>query len=219
LAAVRDVGALERKLSEGLNIALGKAKSALPAPTTVLHSAFTNGSRLILGQAAADWSGALAAAAAIFKRERERLGRRFKGPAGPDHDLVYAYAQGHQTPVAGMELPKRAAYGLPHNYFLGNLPGATRDREKRFGFAPVENGKEGRRASPVLFKVLEIAGQKNPYVPVVLWLRTEFLPNDVKVYWRPPSGDDVETAGVTDFNSIENLFSEYLSAGWREVSW
>ena len=84
-----------------------------------------------------------------------------------DHDLILDATNGNRTEQA----PKRAVFGLPHNYFFSS----TRAKAD-VNYAP--DGKDGRRASP-LFLHLHPVGEQ--FIAVHTLLPAKFLPDAAQI--------------------------------------
>lgn len=84
-----------------------------------------------------------------------------------DHDLILAATNGKQIDKA----PKRAVFGLPHNYFFSSTKGKA-----DVNYAP--DGKEGRRASPLLLHLHPVGEQ---FVAVHTLLPARFLPDAARI--------------------------------------
>lgn len=91
-----------------------------------------------------------------------------------DHDLILAATKGKGIDHA----PKRVVFGLPHNYFFSD--GGKAD----VNYAP--DGKDGRRASPLLLHLHPVGGQ---FVAVHALLPAKFLPDraQIRIKSRGPS--------------------------------
>jgi CRISPR-associated protein Cmr1 len=80
-----------------------------------------------------------------------------------DHDLILDATQGKPPSKA----PRRAVFGLPHNYFFSSTMGKA-----DVNHAP--DGKEGRRASPLLLHIHPVSD--GGYVAVHTLMPAQFLP-------------------------------------------
>lgn len=210
------------RINQSLNT-LFSSRSGLPARTAVAHSAFTRETRVVVGPAKATWEDAFQSAASVLQTQRQKLGRTFvpagRPPVTPgaDHDLIYDYAK---RTIAVADPPLRAAFGLPHPYFLRGMPGG--DAQKRFSVTTMAGGNEGRRNSPVIVKILKIAPspQQTRFLPIVLWLNSMFLPAGHDVYFvRGDGSGNSKMNAVRDFSAISELLTAYVGAGWKEVTW
>ena len=103
-----------------------------------------------------------------------------------DHDNVLAATQGR--PLA--QLPERAVFGLPHNYFFSS----TRAK------ADINPAGEGRRASPLLIHIHVLDGGK--FVAIQTLLPGVFLPQGMAV--------DVKTRAK---QSLTNTSVDYAVIG------
>ena len=82
-----------------------------------------------------------------------------------DHDNVLAATQG----VRLQQLPRRAVFGLPHNYFFSSTGGKL----------DITAEDEGRRASPLLIHIHPLQDGKFVAIQTLLW--GIFLPDDMAV--------------------------------------
>jgi len=84
-------------------------------------------------------------------------------------------------------VPRRTAFGLPHNY------------SKHFGVtAPdQENLQRNRRASPLFFHIHHVG---NEYLPVALFVPTQFLPTGKVAIWEKNRGRVSETPRDYEFD-------------------
>ena len=82
-----------------------------------------------------------------------------------DHDSVQAATQGGRL----HQLPKRAVFGLPHNYFFSSTKGKL----------DITTEDEGRRASPLLVHIHPLKDGK--FVAIQTLLPGIFLPDGMKV--------------------------------------
>ena len=82
-----------------------------------------------------------------------------------DHDSVQAATQGGRL----QQLPKRAVFGLPHNYFFSSTKGKL----------DITTEDEGRRASPLLVHIHPLKDDK--FVAIQTLLPGIFLPDGMKV--------------------------------------
>ncbi|MCA0440881.1 MAG: hypothetical protein LCH71_10385 [Proteobacteria bacterium] len=82
-----------------------------------------------------------------------------------DHDNVLAATQG----VRLQQLPRRAVFGLPHNYFFSSTGGKL----------DITAEDEGRRASPLLIHIHPLQDAEFVAIQTLLW--GIFLPDDMAV--------------------------------------
>lgn len=134
------------------------------------------------------WEEALGDAGQALKRFRVLYGADFgRGkPVGPDHDLVYAFADGEEVGGA----PARAAFGLPHNYQLTD--GGTNTGNRAYTVNVEPTGVGDRRASPLFFHVARLRG--GAFVPVVAYLPARFLPAGAQLEMRGVARRDFRRA-------------------------
>jgi len=228
---------LSSGLKSGLREVLGRDPASLPDGSALRHTAFSKDTSLSIGPSNVLSEVAHSAAAKALMKERQRLGcsrvapKECQGKHGTDHDAVYGLAEDArdgkiEPPVTP---PTRAAYGLPHPYFLSQLdvgkPPKSLDAERKkrwknrrrsMSFAPKGGpGGDGmgRRASPLIIKVLSI---HECYVPLMFWLPAPFLPASkeviFKTFWGSHSCDP-----VTDVSSLDALFRALNAGGWTAV--
>ncbi len=86
-----------------------------------------------------------------------------------DHDNVLSAAQGQSI----HKLPRRIAFGLPHNYFFSSIKSGV-------NIAP-ENG--GRRASPLFIHVHALEDKR--FIAIQTLLPATFLPSAMKIEIKP----------------------------------
>ncbi|PAT36459.1 type III-B CRISPR module RAMP protein Cmr1 [Vandammella animalimorsus] len=101
--------------------------------------------------------------------QHEVLGQRARQNFKDDHDLV-------QGASSLKELPKRAVFGLPHNYFFSSTG-------HKMDIAP-ENG--GRRASPLFIHVHALKDSR--FVALQLLLPALYLHKDMAIEAKPGKG-------------------------------
>ena len=82
-----------------------------------------------------------------------------------DHDSVQAATQGGRL----QQLPKRAVFGLPHNYFFSSTKGKL----------DITTEDEGRRASPLLVHIHPL--KDGQFVAIQTLLPGVFLPGEMKI--------------------------------------
>lgn len=214
---------LARCLAQGLKVCTS-ARSSLAGPAATLYSAFSSGSRLVLGRSSSSmsgatqsWKAALEKAATLFRDYRQTLGApRGHGPrVGPDFEKRASWSAGARP----TDSPLGSAFGLPHNakFNVGVGVGAR---------------SEGRRASPLFMKVLRVGAQDA--LPVFLWLPAEFLPTSLPIV--ASVGGRRSTIAYAGDSAIHEFFDGgTISQGtgqpkkpwkgvsklldWQEVSW
>jgi hypothetical protein len=120
------------------------------------------------------WREALENIGRIFQNFRNEYGLNRGSPNGhgPDYFLTKNALEGKELP----RLPERACFGLPYAQEYRSL-------DKRAEFTPIlyantKNEKEGRRASPLFYKIIKVG---NAFAWVVLYLPSKFLPDHAKI--------------------------------------
>jgi len=112
-----------------------------------------------------------------------------------DHDLIQGYLRG--KPIT--QHPKRAAFGLPHNYyFMSTREGASVEAE-------TEDGK--RRASPLFIHIHSL--KEGEYAAVAALLPAEFLPRGARIKISVARGNRQEPALLNcspDYGIIKSFF-------------
>lgn len=115
-----------------------------------------------------------------------------------DHDNVLAATQGQ--PLA--DLPARAVFGLPHNYFFSS----TKDK------LDINPENEGRRASPLFIHIHAL--DDNEFVAIQTLLAGEFLPQgmaiDVKPNVKAKRAQQLKNFSV-DFQVIERYLDGFAA--------
>lgn len=170
------------------------------APANAPLSALTVASRIDIS---ATGSKALAALQDIsnemqlyrsFGREGKVNGQQARQKFRADHDNVLRATQG--TPLT--QLPQRAVFGLPHNYFFSSTKGKL----------DINPEKEGRRASPLLVHIHPL--QDGNHIAIQTLMPGRFLPQgmhvDTKVGGR--AGLPIQNTGV-DFSVIANYLDGF----------
>jgi CRISPR-associated protein Cmr1 len=102
-----------------------------------------------------------------------RCGKKFPWVVD-DHNIVYNYLRNGTAPDL-LITPKRAAFGLPHNYFFSSL-----NKNKQAEINYIDHGKKGRRASPLFFKIQKMSGNQKACV-IVTFLPAVLIPPQKKV--------------------------------------
>lgn len=88
-----------------------------------------------------------------------------------DHNLMDKFVRDVRKPT---KPPLRSAFGLPHNYFF-----SLSKKSGEVNFMD-ENGKKGRRASPVFFTVYEFPTSAKACI-IALFLPAKLIPDNKKV--------------------------------------
>ena len=204
-------------------------------------SAFSKLTRVVVGKPARTWESALIDAGSVYYELRRALGTTYNhgprnAPVGMDFRRICYY--GRIPPNNAInKATLGSAFGLPHNYQFSSPPGGRGYGRRWSPSIQVEiDDKEARRASPVFFHVAKIA--TGEYVPIVLWLRSRFLPEDEDVNLHFKDGKPHSVSPVDDsiigclfdrgptnlrnwINDVEQTpirFTGYLGRpGWQEV--
>lgn len=124
-----------------------------------------------------------------------------------DHDLMDKFVRNVSVPT---HPPIRSAFGLPHNYFFSS---SQQSGEVNF---MDQNGKKGRRASPVFFTVYEFSTHTQACV-VMLFLPAILIPENKEV--RLSTGEQgkagyryKDLALIDDFTAITDILDEFSKA-------
>lgn len=104
-----------------------------------------------------------------FGRDGKVSGQAAERNFVPDHDLARDAAHGKRV----SELPKRAVFGLPHNYHFSSG-----------GDVEIAPAKDARRASPLFIHVHQFPG-KNEAVVIQSLLPGMFLPRGTEIQFKP----------------------------------
>lgn len=222
--ASRDRTALGQCLQTGLREALGRraALSAAGGNQDPDHTAFSPRSRVFLGPLCTNPDNAMECIGSTYNNYRRALGARRghrPGEVGPDHRLKSSWLD--HSPAPGDHTPAGSAFGLPHFTRFSN--GA----QVNIG---VGRDLNGRRASPVFFKVIRCGSQ---CVPVILWLPSLFLPGGdkyaVHVHVKPAGGGGAGgaprriayggDAGISGFLEGSDVWRGLRDPDWTEVEW
>ena len=118
-----------------------------------------------------------------------------------DHDLMLNFLKGGKTTSA----PKRAAFGLPHNYFFSST--------KMSGNVDLlENGGKGRRASPLLIHVQEFSDSSA--CGVLTFLPAELLPSG-KTLTLSGGNNKSTSVPAPDFSAITQFMDNVRKIGGK----
>ncbi len=112
-----------------------------------------------------------------------------------DHDLIFDATQG--KPVS--KAPQRAVFGLPHNYFFSSSKGKA-----DVNYAP--EGKDGRRASPLLLHIHALS--ETDYLAVHTLLPARFLPEAAQIRIKAQKTNMVETK--VDWQVLSNYLNRFM---------
>ncbi len=173
------------------------------------HTCFSRASRCIVvheaqtGEDALEWLGQEMLSYRSFKSRENVYGqKRFQG----DHDLMRDYIAQGTTPPSP---PLRAAFGLPHNYFFTSLNYA------KGAVDLMDNGKAGRRASPVIFHIQGLTNGKS--CVVATFLPAQLIPKNDKVRISGDRQNPAYIALPNDFSAVEG-FMDRLAVNGKEAS-
>ncbi len=112
-----------------------------------------------------------------------------------DHDLLLAATNGKRIEKA----PQRIVFGLPHNYFFSSTK-----YKADVNYAP--DGKDGRRASPLLFHIHPIAGQ---FMAVHTLLPAKFLPDKAQI--RIKAGSTFPVKAAPDWQILRRFMNRFAN--------
>lgn len=124
-------------------------------------------------------------------------------PRVTDHDDVHAMLHSDKTLTTA---PKRAAFGLPHNYYFSKS-------KKKTSFVGSGSGEE-RRASPVFLHVARVwkpDNQAQGYAPVVLWLKSR-LTRDGQVFCEDnPTKESPSLLAVPNWTTVVEFLRKLIN--------
>lgn len=130
--------------------------------------------------------------------------------ASEDHNLMLDWVTDGSNPPS---VPKRAAFGLPHNYFFSSV-------RRKGEINLMEGNKKGRRASPLLFHIHEftpLAGQQPQACVVANFLPARLIPRDQKVRFSTDNESETYTRRIPDdFSAITDLLTRIADDGGSE---
>lgn len=160
-----------RTVDDYLDILRELLKPAMDAKTEPEYSAFSHLTRLDMLMTGKDALDTLDEVGTKMVRYRS-WGKDQKLPGGEqaeqnfldDHEWFFG-----KPPKPGFH-PRRAVFGLPHNYFSPNAKPKSKE---------VKGADHDRRASPLFIHVHKL-GDDN-YIAMALILRSRFLPKDEKI--------------------------------------
>lgn len=119
-----------------------------------------------------------------------------------DHALMMDAVNG----LCPEETPKRAVFGLPHNYFFSSIQPA---RDAKIDIAP-ENKNRTRRASPLLIHVHQF--QDGSYAVVQSLLQSKFLAKDASVGFKARKLQRCSTSNVqVDWQVVHDYLNRFDS--------
>ncbi|MDO4723840.1 MAG: type III-B CRISPR module RAMP protein Cmr1 [Comamonadaceae bacterium] len=122
-----------------------------------------------------------------------------------DHDLIRDALRKEASLNA---LPRRSAFGLPHNYFFSSLHDSRFDKME---ISPKGQTKEkGRRASPLFIHIHAIDNSK--YIAIQTFIPAIFLHQEMVVEVEPAKGRSKGRARFLKNTKIEyNVIHDYLN--------
>lgn len=103
------------------------------------------------------------------KDQHEVNGQKARQKFRSDHDNVLAASQGENL----QNLPKRAVFGLPHNYFFSSTGKKVE----------INSENEGRRASPLFIHIHAL--ENTEFIAIQTLLPGEFLPESMAIDIKP----------------------------------
>lgn len=241
LAECRTIDEYRENLLKGL--ATLAQVSGRKQASDLCWTALSEETRIVLSQATfRAWQEALEDLGKRFQQYRQRDGRGIRDALGPDYHKTKALLTGRGEGVK--TLPERSGFGLPYAQAYRSLKRNPRNRREKAPtatFSPEwsEDGGtvEGRRASPLVCKVVRLAGGQ--FIWQVAFLPAQFLPQggrvraertDVKpaealssTPFDPPgplgvprSGGSVECTLITDF--LDQLEGKSITGSSLPVS-
>jgi len=198
------VNAFKDELEAGLQIILPKPGAGATGSTMPAYSCLGTGSAVYVWKKAfPSWKDALEGVGSDFLNWR--VNRPKKQPVGTiprgDYDLVCG-TNGFMDSGKICLSPGRAAFGLPHNY-LSSSRKASYKLPYRANFTWNLDGKDKRRASPLLFHVSELAADENQnirYCVVLTFLRSQFLPDGENIV---PTFPEEKLGGKVVFDKVQ----------------
>ncbi|MGL6045619.1 MAG: type III-B CRISPR module RAMP protein Cmr1 [Vogesella sp.] len=111
-----------------------------------------------------------------------------------DHNLIYAATQGKPVSAA----PQRAVFGLPHNYRFSS------GSESEVNYV-APDGKDGRRASPLLLHIHMLS--EKDYLAVHTLLPARFLPEAAQIRIKAQRTNMVEAK--VDWQVLSNYLDRF----------
>lgn len=139
------------------------------------HTCISNRAIFIAIPINGDAATALEIGGRLFKEFRSYKNEDLVGWS--DHELILPFIK--KNPLK--DIPRRVAFGLPHNYHFTNSIGASAELNY------IENEKKGRRASPLLLHIQKI--DENTSCILFSFLPAQFLPAKKEVTisyeWEP----------------------------------
>lgn len=171
-----------------------------PSCSNAPFTAFTQNTRMDFSMTDNNVFGLLDKVGAELQMYRSfgRKGRVLNKPAEKnfkeDHDLIMQAGNGEKI----SEAPKRAIFGLPHNYFFSSTKAKV-----DVDFAP--NGQAGRRASPLVLHIHPLGDVG--FVALHGLFASDFLPKSAKIRIKSKSTSVVPS--IVDWQVIHNYLDRY----------
>ncbi|MCI5223441.1 MAG: type III-B CRISPR module RAMP protein Cmr1 [Candidatus Electrothrix sp. AR4] len=125
-----------------------------------------------------------------------------------DHDIMRDFIGRGDIPKTP---PKRAAFGLPHNYYFTSI-----DSDRGGGVDLMEKGKKARRASPLFFKIHQFPNGQA--CTVATFLPARLIPQEKKVVLtggchKGNCKYNEELSLPDDFSAVDLLLDELKKQG------
>ena len=139
---------------------------------------------------------------------RSHRGSKKKPWVTADHDLVARYVHQGAKPTTA---PKRAIFGLPHNYFFSSSRSSAE-------LNILDADKKGRRSSPLFFKVYQFEKSKKCCV-IILFLPSQFLRENSELTFSKKDDEIVHVPPPSDFTPITDLMDALRQENGKEVLW
>lgn len=210
---------------------LGRFKSDPPAQ----HTSFSRDARLFIKTVDGNWSAALAEAGRSLKEARTNHPRPSR-LYGTDRELVATFLRScepafsdpaQQATAQLARAPRRAVFGLPHNYFFRSRFDAHQRPEIAEFDALGPRGEQReitRRASPLLFHVAAVSRERHTIL--ALFLPTaSFLPGGAVIRGtartKDESTEDLKVSCTApappNFDAVVQFLETLKQSGWNEV--
>ena len=124
-----------------------------------------------------------------------------------DHHIMREWIKTGKKPSS---IPKRAAFGLPHNYFFTSLGG------KKGDINLMDDAKKGRRAAPLLFHIHEFPSSMA--CVVATFLPARLIPEDKMVTFTSNNHHEIEELPLlNDFSAVTELLGKIAEESGTEV--
>lgn len=159
-----------KELQQGIRDFFGKIDN-IDSTSLPEHTAFSADARCILIENTCSAMNSFKWLADKIHSLRSYRGSNKLPFVNEDHDDMRAFIENGTAPS---KPPKRAAFGLPHNYFFSTIM-----QRKKGGVDFMDGNKKGRRASPLIFSIHEF-GHKRSCV-IATFLPARFIPAQDKI--------------------------------------